>query len=168
MRPLHRLNKRFFLLLEVLIAFIIVVFCAIPLVYPHTAMLKAQNQFVRKMELDHAVNLLYGNILEKLYLNKLNWTDINQTTFDITDEMWKEAHYNKPLFYKGTFAFVEEKHKPKKIENYNLFQFKLVFTFIPKELEKGKEELKQANKINYTYTVFIVRDLRVPGAEGKP
>jgi len=155
------------MLLEVLIAFVIVAFCALPLIYPHTAMLKAQYQFVRKMELDHAVNLLYGNVLEKLYLNKLNWTDINQTTFEITDAMLREAHYEKPLAFKGSYAFIEEKHKPKAMGNYNLFKFNLVFTFLPVEYQNSKEETKEANKIVYKYKVFIVRDLRGPSAEKK-
>lgn len=150
------------MLLEVLIAFVIVVLCAIPLIYPHTAMLKAQNQFVRKMELDHAVNLLYGHVVEKLYLNKFNWNDINMTAFDVTDEMLKEAHYDKPLQYQGSFAFIEENHKPKEIGNYNLYQYNLVFTFIPNEL-KNKKELKPEDKLTYRYTVFLVRDLRGPG-----
>jgi hypothetical protein len=147
------------MLLEVLIAFALVVLCAIPLIYPHTAMLKAQYQFVSKLELDHAVNLLYGNVLEKLYLNKLNWTDITQNPMEVTEEMLKEAHFLKPLPYQGTYTFIEDDHRPKKIGPYNLFQFTLVFSFISTALKKESEEIKQKNKIEYRYKVFLVRDL---------
>lgn len=156
----QKLRRRFFSLLEVLIAFALVALCAIPLIYPHTAMLKAQNQFVRELELDHAVNLLYGNVVEKLYLNKINWNDINHTTFEITESMLKEAGYDKPLGYKGKFAFIEEKHKPKKLGNYNLFKYNLIFTFIPNENLKSGGEAQEKNKRQFKYIVFIVRNLR--------
>lgn len=153
------------MLLEVLIAFAIVALCAIPLILPHAVMLKAQRQFVRKMELDHAVNLLYGNALEKLYLNKINWTDIIlQNPFEITSETLREAHYDKPLSYSGSYHFMEDKHKPEKLGNYNLFQFTLLFSFLPNEFKNSKDEVKQKNKVDYKYKVFIVRDLRPPEA----
>lgn len=153
------------MLLEVLIAFAIVALCAIPLISPHAVMLKAQRQFVRKMELDHAVNLLYGNVLEKLYLNKINWTELTlQNPFEITPDLLKEAHYDKPFGYSGSYVFTEDKHKPEKLGNYNLFQFTLRFTFLPDEFKNSKDELKQKNTLEYKYKVFIVRDLRPPGA----
>lgn len=158
-----KVRRRFFTLLEVLIAFAIVVLCALPLIYPHSVMLREQHQFVRELELDHAVNLLYGNIAEKLYLNKINWPDLNNNTFEISEAMLKEAHYDKPLGFKGSFAFIEEKHKPKKIGNYNIFKFNLVFTFIPNEYLKSDDKIKEKNKRVFKYIVFIVRDLRAPG-----
>ncbi len=161
-------HKRHFIMLEVLIAAVMVAFCVLPMIYPHVVMYKAESEFVRKMEVDHAVNLLYGNILEKLYLNKISWSDIQQNTFEVTDEMWQEVHLT-PLPFTVTYKFTEVKHKPKTIGNYNLFEFLLTFRFVPLRLKEADEEKQEEQAQIYEYTVFIVRDLRPPGtAEQAP
>jgi hypothetical protein len=156
-------HRRHFLLLEVLIAFALVALCALPLVYPHTAILKEQREFIRKVELDHVVNLLYANVMEKLYLNKISWSEIMQGSFDITEETLKEIDYNKPFHYAGNYSFSQKKYKPKKQGGYSHNLFTLTFHFLPKNLKNAEENKQKANKITYTYQVFIVRDLGQTG-----
>lgn len=79
-----RKSKHSFLLLEVLIAFALVTLCAIPLIYPHTAIYRAQREFVSKIELDHEVNLIYVDLLQKLHRNEIPLADIrNETLFTL-------------------------------------------------------------------------------------
>ena len=72
----REVKKRYVSLLEVLIAFALIVLCVLPLIYPHVAMFKSQKAFIRKVELDHVVNLLYAKILEKLYMNSIPWQEL--------------------------------------------------------------------------------------------
>lgn len=161
------IKKRYQMLLEVLIAFALIVMCVLPLISTHVSMLKMQNQFIRKIELDHVVNLLYAKVLEKLYLNSYSFGDltVNQTVFDVDASFLSEIGYDKPLQFKGSFNFFETKpkYKPKKAAPYTLYLFKLTFHFLPVEFVNAPAEKKAAQMITYTYDVFLVRDLQAPG-----
>lgn len=75
---MKKTNKRHFLLLEVLIAFTLVVLCLFPLLTPHIAMRESQGRFMNKIEMDHTASLIYADVIEKLYLrdNGIHWSDI--------------------------------------------------------------------------------------------
>lgn len=92
-----RKTKRAFLLLEVLIAFALVTLCAIPLIYPHAAIYRTQKEFVNKIELDHEVNLIYVNLLEKLHRNEIPLEDIRHETLFTLPQTIKG--------YTGTYHF---------------------------------------------------------------
>ncbi len=156
---MYAVLKRPFILLEVLIACALVILCAIPLLYPHVEMLKAQREFTRKVELDHAVNLLYGSILEKLYLNKINWPDIMEKTFEIDQGMLQEAHYDKFLPYRGSYQFIVKAQKPKQIGNQNIFLFDLIFNFVPQQYKDKDAETQLNHTLRFKYKVFIGRNL---------
>ncbi len=153
------LSKKPFSLLEVIIALTLVSFCALPLIYPHVAMLKAQYVFTRRMQLDHAVNLLYATVLEKLYLNKISWSDLTQTKFEITDQLIQEAHLEGLLTYPGNFTFTEINRRPLKLGDHNYFDFLLTFTFTSPELKHLNKKQVETSSLEYTYHVFITRDL---------
>lgn len=161
-KALHKLSRRFQSLLEVLIAFVLIALCVLPLIYPHIAIYKQQLEFSRKLELDHLVNLLYGRVLEKLYMNTIPWHDIPQTTFEVDDALLKEVQYDKPMVYAGTFTFGEgePRFKPKDPSEYTLYLYPLTFNFIPKELKNTPGKVKESDIIKYRYDVFLVRDLR--------
>lgn len=156
------LRRRHQSLLEVLIAFALIALCVLPLIYPHVAIYKAQNKFVHRLELDHAVNLLYGKVMEKLYMNTISWADLTQTTFPIDEGVLKEAQYDKPLYYTGSYNFTEHppRFKPKDPGPYSLYLYKLTFNFVPNELAKEPSKIKETDRIKYQYDVFVVRDLR--------
>jgi len=100
-------KKRPFLLLEVLLAFCLISFCAIPLIYPHIVMIKAQKEFINKIKINHAVNLLFVDILEKMHKNEISLADIeSQKVFPIEGEELKKI----PGFT-STYQFIKEKHK---------------------------------------------------------
>jgi hypothetical protein len=151
-------KKRHFLLLEVLIAFALIVLCVFPLISPHSVMLRSQSQFIRKIELDHLVNLLYGHITEQLYFNKIPWQDLeNGTVFPVTNELLSAAGFTALLPFEGTYTFNEKKRKPKKddekVDEYVLYIFELKFAFHP----SGESPSK--NDQIYTYQFFLARNL---------
>jgi hypothetical protein len=157
------LRKHFQSLLEVLIAFVLIVLCILPLVYPHVAMYQSQMRFIREIELDHVVNLLYAKVLEKLYMNSISWNSLEQQVFPIDTALLNEIQFDRPLHYIGSYNFFEAKprFKPKKKgAPLSIYLYHLTFNFLPKEFEKSPEEIKKKKTIKYQYDVFIVRDLR--------
>jgi hypothetical protein len=155
------------MLLETMIAFALIVLCVLPLLTPHIAMLKAERQFVRKIDLDHVVNLLYASVLEKLYLNEIGWNELMQNDFPITKEDLEKLGYSSLLAYQGSYNFKEvpPRFKPRDVNaDYSLHLLTLTFNFIPSELSQKEEEVKQKNLLKYQYKVFIVHDKRPTNA----
>lgn len=159
------LHKRPIMLLETMIAFALVVLCVLPLIAPHVGMLKVQRQFIRKIELDHAVNLFYASVLEQLFLNTIDWNELTQSSFPLSDQELQR------LRYEGSYNFieVEPRFKPRDPHApYALYLVTLTFNFLPLELKKSSEEIQQKNLLKYRYEIFLVRDLRPENApEGK-
>lgn len=139
-----RIRKNHIMLLEILIAFALVVLALLPLIYPHVFILKSEKKFVQQVELDHAVNLLYAQIVQDLYENKIPWETLQSKT-PIPVEF-------KDLPYKGEYVFGIVNFKPKKDPPapYSLYLYSLDFTF------------NDSHK--YHYEIFVVRDL----GEGAP
>ncbi|PJD96766.1 MAG: hypothetical protein CK425_05335 [Parachlamydia sp.] len=150
-------KKRHFLLLEVLIAFSLIVLCVFPLLAPHAFILRSQALFIKKIELDHLVNLLYGQITENLYFNKIPWKDIEEgTVFPITEEMITDIGFPYPRSYEGTYSLKVAKRKPSKKEDkpdppYILYVLTLNLAFIPSGT--------QGAALNYAYDIFVARNL---------
>lgn len=138
------IRKRHILLLEVLIAFALIVMCILPLLSPHAFILKTQRTLINEVELDHQVNLLYAGIVEKLYWNEISWDAIvNQTEFPL----------ETTLPYRGTWRFGEPKRKkPNDEAPYTLYVFPLDMTFVSTHTKKTKT-------LEYHYELFIIRDL---------
>ncbi len=143
------LRKHPFLLLEVLIAFAIVAVCILPLIWPHTYILRAQKEFLSEIALDHYVNTHFAEMTELLYKNEIPWEVI---------EEGRVVSFETGLPYKGTFSFEEIKHKPKEEKPYMFYLFNLNYSFT---LKNDPE----AAPLKYTYTLFIIRDLPAQLAE---
>ncbi len=149
---LRKLNKRYQLLLEVLIAFALVVLCILPLIAPHVYIYQSQKRFVDKIELDHTVNLLYGQITELLYRNEIHLSDIeNKKDFDVDQHLLEKIGYSKNFPFKGSYTFLEVKKKPLKVSSYHLYLYELTFTFEPNH--SGSE------KLTYNYKIFLAKIL---------
>lgn len=158
---MKKIRKRPIMMLEAMIAFALVVLCAIPLIAPHTAMLKAQRQFIRKIDLDHAVNLLYASVLEQLYMNSIGWNDLLNHAFPIRKEDLQRLGFTYGLGYEGSYQFHIIKRKPKdENDPYSLYLLNLTFSLLPEELSKAADDVKEKNTVKYTYEVFVVRDRR--------
>lgn len=161
-------SKRHILLLEVLIAFALVVLCAMPLIYPHVAVLQEQKKFIKKIELDRVVSLLFAEQYELLYRNEISWEQIDSKRVEeISSERLQELNQS-PLPFKGSYFYEEINHKPKKPEKtppFTLFFIKLTFMFIPQNLPKLSEEEKLKKAIVYEYKIFVTRDNKLESEE---
>ena len=115
---------------------------------------------VSRMELDHTVNLLYGEILEQLYLNRIRWSDIEQKRFKIDSAMLKKLNNGKSLPFQGEYYFREIKHRPSAIGYLNVFEWKLIFEFHSTSYREKLNQEKVEKPLEYSYNVLITRDLR--------
>jgi hypothetical protein len=148
-----RYQKRYVALLEVLIAFAIIVLCIIPLVYPHIAVVQSERKFLDKVELDHFVNLMFANSLQKLYENKIPWGDIESEKQIPIDEMQLQEMGLKTFPFEGSYRFELVKKKPPKPEDKALYLFDLIFSFKPKIGAAAAD----AEPLKYQYRVTIER-----------
>lgn len=159
---MRKKSKRHFLLLEVLIAFALVVLCAFPLIYPMTYILKSQKQFGRIVDLDHYVNLIYVEVLERLYKGEIDWDKIESgATFDIDSSLLEKLNIKPPFPYKGTYKFVLEKKKPNNPAAFTVYLYHLNLNFESIDQyvvdAEGKKKLKT---LEYPYLVCLVRNIK--------
>lgn len=130
---------------------------AIPLIYPHIYLLRTQRHFMDKVALDHAVNLHYVDLLERLYKNEISWAAIlNELEFPITEEEFRQGGINVPLPFKGNYHFKVQKFKPKGETGspLTLYLIDLDYVFYPASQTPSEE-----NALKYHYDLFVVRDL---------
>lgn len=161
MKPVFRSSSRPIVLLEVLIAFALIALCILPLIYPHVFILRSERKFIATVELDHVVNLLYADRLQKLYQNEISWQEIEGgNPIAITPSMIESAGYAGDLPFTGTYRFVKILQKPKEPKDRSAYLFSLEFTFKAKPgqfLEK-KSSGNESNII-YKYQVPMERVL---------
>lgn len=156
-------KRRHILLLEVMIAFAIILLCIFPLLYPHVMIAKAQKEFIQKIELDHAVTLLFGQVYQDLLSNKIEWRDIEgMRKFDVSDEELKKYNQDRFLPFKGSYRFKKIKQKPPASQNpeatANLYE--ITFSFAKLNTLKNKLTKSKNNTSKYVYQVYILRDIR--------
>lgn len=163
-KGLKRNKRRCFLLLEVVIAFALVVLCALPLVYPHVFISQAQKQFISKLDLDHAVNLLYADVLLRIYTDEILWNQMlsedNQIPlYPIDETMLRRAGIEKPLPFKGSYFFREVKHKPSKDQgSLKAYLIQVEFLFYPGTINReGVSITPNAKPFSYPYTFCAFR-----------
>lgn len=157
---LNRKRKKSFTLIEVLIAFVLVSFCMIPLIYPHVAILKEQHQFLRKIQLDHAVNLYTGHLIEKLHKSEIPWYMIEEGKVMNVDEEILRQMSPEVSGFKGVYRFDVLKSKPKKAEpgSPKAYLLKLHLYFLPgKEEHAFTEYSDKKNPYQYDVDLFVKR-----------
>ncbi|MEM1283212.1 MAG: hypothetical protein AAGG81_06625, partial [Chlamydiota bacterium] len=47
-----------------------------PLLYPHVFIFRQQSVYTQKIEMNHAVNLMFGEIYRRLYLQEIPLNDV--------------------------------------------------------------------------------------------
>lgn len=148
-------KRRHFLLLEVLIAFAIIVMAILPLVYPHFYIYQQQRTFIDKIDLDMTVNLLFAQVQEKLYRNEIIWGEIESSrVFPVTQQLLEEVGIKNPIPYNGVYSFKTEKQK--KNDQFALYLVDLTFTFTPKKGAKQSTKGQEGPKpLVYPYKLFI-------------
>lgn len=128
--------------MEVMIAFALIVLCAIPLIYPHTYIIRMQKEFIQEIDLDHYVNANFAELIEMLYKNQIPWEVVSGK---------KSLPLNPPgIPVTGTLQFTEKNHKSKDDSTtYVIYLYEVIYTF--------------SNGLKYTYHVMVIRD--IPGEE---
>jgi hypothetical protein len=172
MKSFFKIKKRHVLLLEILIALAIIALCILPMLSPHAAILNQQQLFLKKTTLDHAVNLLYVDVLEQLQKNTIPWQTIQTSAqIPVNEEMLKRAGFDKPLPFSGSFRFDVKPHEKsgepsiKGSKNTGWYVYKLVVTFVFTANDAKKET--QAKYI-FPYRLTILRHTPNGPAADKP
>lgn len=158
--------KKHFLLLEVLIAFVLIALCMIPLISPQTFILTQQKKFIQELEVNHVVNLAYADIIERLYKNEIPWNSIIQgNEFEVDETMLQRLKYSKKIPYRGYYAFSEIIHKPTEDTPRKLYLFNLNFQFVPQVQGSGSKSQEPLipGTLKFHYEVFVIRDIGTPG-----
>ncbi|MCB1111239.1 MAG: hypothetical protein H7A37_06670 [Chlamydiales bacterium] len=138
---MRRLNKRPLTIMEVLIAFALVVLCVFPLIAPHVLMLRAEYRFIDQVRLDHYVNDHYVSLLEQLHRNVIPWSSIEEGA-----EQPLEAPEIKP--YRGSYRLSIAEKKPKESAPTSAYLVELHYRFTKDEAKKPVE---------YNYLIYLVR-----------
>ena len=111
LKGLAYLQKRAFILIEVLIAMMLLLMALTPLLAPHVQLAKAQSEFVQDLEAYHFANLVYGDIYEKLQFNKIPLEDVlSSQIFEIDPNTvigWEKDSAN----FKPQYSFTVIKFK---------------------------------------------------------
>ncbi|OJU80763.1 MAG: hypothetical protein BGO10_03005 [Chlamydia sp. 32-24] len=112
-----RRTKRHIVLLEVLIAFALIVTCILPLISTHVQLVKMQKELLNEIELDHVSNLFYGYLSYQLYNQAIPIENILQrkkVALNVEQlKQWLGAKsINFPSNYNAYYQF-DYKRKPK-------------------------------------------------------
>lgn len=151
--------RRYFSLLEVIIAFFIVSICAIPLLAPNIWMIEGERRFTFEIEAGHIANLLSLNFLEKLYYNQFSWEELNDiAVHPIPPALWEGIRPMSGWPYTGTYSFQIEKSKPGQDNSQSFHLFFLNLFLLPNDTKE--------KKLHFKYEIFVERKLK--STEVKP
>lgn len=151
--------KRHMILLEVLIALSLIVMCAMPLIYPHVFLLQAQRKFVKTIELDHDVNLLYADVFQRMHTGEISWGQIHEKReIPVDDAMWMRIYPNDPkkIAFKGSYRFGHPLKK-KTGPVWGAYVIPVIFTFAPSPTTNSTHIVPKA--LTYETSVYILRQL---------
>jgi len=141
----HRIVRLPIVLLEVLIAFALIALCILPLIYPHVFILRSENKFISSVELDHFVNLLYADTLQKLYQNDIPWQDIERgVEMPIDPQLVQEKGF-KNFPYTGSYKFSKVRKKTNQDTGKGAYLMALTYTFTTKPGFFLEKDLKDNN-----------------------
>lgn len=99
-----------FLMLEVMIAFLLMALCLVPLLEPHYAMLKSDLAVIEESRLERIVQKLYANFLIKLYAGDILWSEVDHKDTGIHPREISQAELDG-LPYKGHYILRVALHK---------------------------------------------------------
>lgn len=129
-----KVSKRPMLLLELMIAFMLVVLCAFPLLYPHFYMIKAEKEAICTIELDRLIGFIYADIIVKLYRNEIPWSEIESNQAYPIDKLMLSNQLVQQLTatqYTGSYSFekIDKTQSDDINDPISHHHMKVVFTF---------------------------------------
>jgi hypothetical protein len=157
---MRHLKRRYFLLLEVLIAFTIVAIAMLPLIYPHFYIYQQERKFIHKINLDIAVNYFYGGIIEQLQRNQISWNMIEEKHLFVVDQaFWRSIGYaEKDIPFNGEYQF--NVIREKKNDNYGNYKIGLTLTVFPQGYIKSSTDPTKKN-LTFHYIIFVSRIFKI-------
>ena len=140
-------SKRYFQLLEIMVAAFIILICAAPALRIYTSTFLQQQDILKVNQSDHLSHLIHANIIEKLYKQEIPFQDIlDKKRLSVDDsELNKELQlFGFEAFY--SFQGSDSKKREKKDKKPSMYLVSLLITIVDK---KSKDEKK------YDYKIFI-------------
>ena len=136
--------------MEVMIAFLLIIFCLVPLMYPNFVIYKEQLKMNQKIELDHTVTLLYGDLLEQLHKRTIPYEMITSKELVQIPISYATAGIDEKKFpFTGTLQARRIRQKGQKKGSYIVALVELTYSFIKKN---------SADKpITFTYKIPLVK-----------
>ena len=147
-----KVKKRHYLLLEVLIAFTIIALCAIPLIAPHSWMIKEESELSQEIEKDRYVNLIYSHVIEMLYNNTIPWQTLINEEVPISIDITQIPGIPSNWPYEAILTTQVTRQKKGEDESQRFYYLTLSITLV----QKG-----EIVSLPYSYTVFMERKIKI-------
>ena len=80
------IRKRSYLLLEIVISLMLIIFCLFPLIKPHLAIKKSHALYLKEIENVSLFQNAFCTIKEKLYAQRFSWKDLTAGVEGTLDE----------------------------------------------------------------------------------
>ena len=138
-------QKRRFQLLEVMIALFLIIVCIVPVLHTFTYMYREQRQSIRDSRRDHLAHLIYAQVVEELYGQKVPWGAIQTSAVrSIANEALDNQLKDKG--YKTTYTLTIV-HPKRVISTSHEFLLNLKIELVDDERKGVKTE--------YKYLVYV-------------
>lgn len=149
---LYRKKRKHLTLIEVLIAFSIVVMSIFPLLYPHVFIFRQQSIYTQKIEMNHAVNLMFGEIYRRLYQQEIPLNDIlGEREFLIDEGFLKAVGFDTKPGFSGHYYFNLVKRKTDEDKTKAAYLVDLIFNLQLRGEDKEK-------RYHFTYSLFVYQE----------
>lgn len=154
--------RRPFTLLEVLIALVLVVLCAIPLLSPHVSCVHAHKTLLRTLEADRHLNLLYVDMLERLHKGDIPWATLQEDRDQPVDQATlTRLEIPKDEFpFQASYRFKSLGAKKNESDGWQMHRLQLTFNLKP-ENDLTKSE-------SHAYTFALLRHAPLEAQSTKP
>ncbi len=147
-------NRRHFLLLEVLIAFSLVLLCAFPLLTTQVFIAKAEKQSLHDIEIDRLVNIVLVHIVQDLYNQKPEWKELNEGIEIRLEKEWLDKSSFPKIFpyeVKVHLKLKEEEDTEEETKEDTKYLLQVTIQFVPQD--------KSQDALRFPYEIFLTRHL---------
>jgi hypothetical protein len=168
------LNKRHFLMLELMIALFLVLTCALPLAQLPLKALKEETKSAYRIQIHRLADLAFAQFKEKLYRQEISWQELSSPSNDravfVTDTVTVgfEQLGAQKFHRKATFYSIGKKGQRE--EEWRLVTFKV--NFKPQEkkypLFRNKTGSKASSTLTYQVLVSHLGSAIPPATDKEP
>ncbi|MCB1118338.1 MAG: hypothetical protein KDK65_00090 [Chlamydiia bacterium] len=133
----------------------IIVASLYPLIWPHVAIYRDSEQFVRQLSLDRDVGNIYGVVLDRLYRREYPIEQLLGGMFiEIDESLLRQAGVKLPFPWRGGYWF--EANLFKEGEGKSVYAMQVRFTFVP----PGEPISQQysSKQQTYIYPFLLIRE----------